>query len=191
MFKKGIFIVVLLISYCFIEPKRGDAWTGIGTTLLETYRIGLAEARTWDSNANLTLIISVGSTSSNPQSTIGLDGRREVWNMIFTNGQRNATLILNIKRGKIAIKHAINDSAPGFEVISPEQLTLDSTEMVRIAKKHGLRPGKGFVEGYHFKVIKEKQTLFFGIYGHNKDGNLKTWYMNNKGTIMGSATKND
>jgi hypothetical protein len=190
MLRRGFMIFLLLIS-CIIETNEVIASTNQGVTLLQAYQIGLEEARKWDSQANLTLITSVGDTGSTPPSTLGNDGRREVWNLLFGNGQKNETMIINIKNGKIAIKRIVKDNIQNFEIIPQSELILDSTNMVKIAIKYDVRPGEGWAKGYHFIVSKDHRALFFGVVGQNKYGNITRLYMDKTGKILGSVTKNE
>jgi hypothetical protein len=184
-------MIFLLLISCIIETNEVIASTNQGVTLLQAYQIGLEEARKWDSQANLTLITSVGDTGSTPPSTLGNDGRREVWNLLFGNGQKNETMIINIKNGKIAIKRIVKDNIQNFEIIPQSELILDSTNMVKIAIKYDVRPGEGWAKGYHFIVRKDHQALFFGVVGQNKYGNITRLYMDKTGKILGSVTKNE
>ncbi|MGE7613308.1 hypothetical protein [Paenibacillus sp. FSL H7-0737] len=102
-------IFLILLSGINVMSKA-TASTSSGITLVDAFQIGLTESRKWDAQANLISITSVGDTSSTPPSTLAIDGKREVWNLLFGNGQRNQILIINIKKGKIAIK---NDVKPG------------------------------------------------------------------------------
>ncbi|MFC5647553.1 hypothetical protein ACFPYJ_00105 [Paenibacillus solisilvae] len=190
MLRRGILIFLILIS-CIIVKSKAKAFTNPGITLLDAYQIGLEEARNWDAQANLTLITSVGDTGSTPPSTLGNDGRREVWNLLFGNGQRNESLIINIKKGKIGITQTVKEDIQDFEIIPQSELILDSTDMVQIAIKYGVRPGEGWAKGYHFNVRKDHQALFLGVIGQNKYGKMTTLYMDKTGKVLGSETKNE
>jgi hypothetical protein len=190
MFQKGILIFLLWISsYIVIGEVRAS--TSPGISLIEAYLIGLDEARKWDTRADLIFITSVGDTESLPISTLGQDGKREVWNLLFTNGQRNETLIINIKKGRIAIKQTTKENTQDFMIIPQEDLLLNSTAMVQTAIKHGIRPSDGWMKGYHFNVNKDQQDLFFGVIGQNKEGKMTKLYMDKTGKVLGSETKND
>lgn len=94
MLLRGVLIFLILLS-CINLMSKATASTSTGTTLVETFQIGLTEARKWDTQANLISITSVGDTGSTPPSTLGKDGKREVWNLLFGNSQRNEALIIN------------------------------------------------------------------------------------------------
>lgn len=176
MWLRGIVLfIVLLSSFPVISEARTTKTLGI--TLLEAYKIGLEEAKRWDSNANLTFITSVGDTGVTSPSTLGKDGKREVWNLLFTNRLLNESLIINIKRGEIAIRRTAVGAVQDFEIILQSELILDSTDMVRISNNNGLEPGEGWAKGYHFTVIKDPKALFFGVIGQNKNGKMTKLYM--------------
>lgn len=82
--------------------SKATASTSSGITLVDAFQIGLTESRKWDAQANLISITSVGDTSSTPPSTLGIDGK-EVWNLLFGNGQRNQILIINIKKVRLRL----------------------------------------------------------------------------------------
>lgn len=190
MLRRGVLIFLILLSGINVMSKA-TASTSSGITLVDAFQIGLTESRKWDAQANLISITSVGDTSSTPPSTLGIDGKREVWNLLFGNGQRNQILIINIKKGKIAIMRTVQGDIQDFEIIPQSDLILDSPNMVQIAIENDVKPGEGWAKGYHFNVIKDHQALFFGVIGQNKYGMMTKLYMDKTGKVMGSETKNE
>ncbi|WP_219834120.1 hypothetical protein [Paenibacillus sp. R14(2021)] len=188
MFRRAILIFLTYVS-CFIDMGAVRASNSPAISLLEAHQIGLGEARKWDTQAELIYITSVGDKGSMPPSTLGHDGKREIWNLLFTNGPRNQTLIINIKKGKIAIEQIAKENTQDFKIIPQGDLLLDSTDMVQTAIKYGIRPGEGWAEGYHFKISKDQHALFFGVIGQNKDGKMTKLYMDKAGKVLGSETK--
>lgn len=102
MLRKGVLIFLILLSGINVMSKA-TASTSSGITLVDAFQIGLTEARKWDAQANLISITSVGDTGSTPPSTLGNDGKREVWNLLFGNGQRNEILFINIKKVRLRL----------------------------------------------------------------------------------------
>jgi hypothetical protein len=161
MLRRGVLIFLILLSGINAISKA-TASTSSGITLVDAFQIGLTEARKWNVQANLISITSVGDTGSTPPSTLGNDGKREVWNLLFGNGQRNEILIINIKKGKISIIRTVQENIQDFEIIPQSDLILDSTNMVQIAIKHDVKPGKDGLKDIITTLLKTIKPCFLG-----------------------------
>jgi hypothetical protein len=186
--RRIVLFTILLSSFPVMSEVAASINKGI--TLLEAFQIGNEEAKLWDPKANLKFITSVGDTGATPPSTLGDDGKREVWNILFTNHLHNKSMLINIIQGKIVIKRIVTDNVQDVEIIQQKDLVLDSPDMVKIAKQNGVEPGEGWAKGFHFTVVKDPKALFFGIIGQNKDGKMTKLYMDKTGKILGSVIKN-
>lgn len=118
-------------------------------SLLDAWNKMDAYAHTWGSDASLIYLTSV---DVNDQEQIpATDGRRRVWQALYTSPAFNKQLNVQIVDGEItsAIEDGIHD--PGITVIS-EKPTIDSSEALRQVQAarpdFGASVGRG--KGYHF-----------------------------------------
>ncbi|WP_274653788.1 hypothetical protein [Paenibacillus humicola] len=155
-------------------------------TLLEAYKLGNEEALAWDKNAKLMLITSVDELDKKT-TTLGSNGKRSIWNMMFGSKEKKSVLILNIKNGKIVINKTVLENFKDSELISPGELLLDSPYMVDQAKKNNLKPGETWPKGYHFTVKKDEQGVHFAVVGQDENHKLTKLYFDPKtGELVGT-----
>ncbi|OXS55077.1 hypothetical protein B1A99_25200 [Cohnella sp. CIP 111063] len=176
-FLLGIIVIVACIGVItFITNKRSKPHE---ISLKEAYSIGLVEAKKWNNNAKLIYLTSVDDANTFKGSQ-GSNGKRYSWNMIFGDIQKQNVLILNVKNGGVDHKQVSSDSIQEIQLIEQNDLILDSTEMVELAKKNKLKPGVEWAKGYHFTIEKDENGFFFSVVGLNKDQKFTRLYFNPK-----------
>lgn len=111
--------------------------------------------------------------------------------MIFGNSEKKQVLIINVKNGRVEMKHTSPENVENVELISPNQLTLDSPYMASQAKLYKLKPGEVWAKGYHFTITKDEKGLFFAVVGLDEQNKFTKLYFNSIGKLIGKETKNN
>lgn len=119
-------------------------------TLKQAYSIANIEAKKWDADAVVAAIASLGE---NKEGTMGEDGRRRKWNLIFVVPNKSKSLLLVIENKEVKFTKDFN-TIEG-ESLNMNEVVLDSPEAVAFSKsKLNLQPGRLFPDGYHFVLQK-------------------------------------
>ncbi|WML39624.1 hypothetical protein RCG19_21010 [Neobacillus sp. OS1-2] len=187
-FKKLLFltsIIFALIITIFIQLNNKSDNTNI--SLIEAYELGLTIAQKRDSTADLIFMNSVDDGKNS-----GFDGKRGSWNLMFALPEKEKRLLVVIESGKIKTTRTL-DEITKEEVIKRNEISINSNKAVMNASKnYGLKPGyiKNFFNGYHFKLEKEDNKVFFAVVGVNKENNLTDIYFNARnGEFFGGSTR--
>lgn len=188
-FKKLLFgtsiVIFALIITIFIQLNYKSDSTNI--SLIKAYELGLTIAQKKDSTADLIFMNSVDDGKNS-----GFDGKRGSWNLMFALPEKEKRLLVVIENGEIKTTQTL-DEIIKEEVIKRNEISINSDKaVINASKNYGLKPGyiKNFFNGYHFKLEKEDNKVFFAVVGFNKENNLTDIYFNAKnGEFFGGSTR--
>ncbi|MCC3376062.1 hypothetical protein [Cohnella sp. REN36] len=170
---RRIRLLLLLSVVCLTASGQSVRAQPRDLTAQEAYRIGLAPARKAGLD-QLILLTSVDrAVETRDTITLGANGKREVWNLVFGHRGSQRILIVNIKNGGVASARESRDFVRDDEFIQASELVVDSPYLYEQAVKLRLRPGQSFARGYHYIVRREWQTVFFTVVGYDERQRMK------------------
>ena len=146
-------------------------------TMKEAIAIAYKDAKKWSNDAKLIKIISTDAMD-NPINKSGELGKRNTWNIKFTDIKSTHEYIIFVSNGKIA-KHEQTEFGEK-KIIKDSDLTLDSSDALSIAiNQKKLKPGIDWAIGYHFNLEYAsfydkpgKEYLIIEVIGLSPKGNF-------------------
>lgn len=168
-----------------------------GTTMKEAIKIADGQAYKWSADAQLVSLTSADE-ANNSNIGSGGHGRRQTWNLFYTDTGSTHEFSIQVCKGKVADSQAteFGEKKP----IKYADLNLDSDEAVAIAvREKGLKPGKDWAVGYHFVLDHQtfngngKEYLVLQVFGLSPGGNLAAVFIDesNKKIILAQEKIND
>lgn len=116
----------------------------------EAIKIAHRSAKEWREDAQLQFITSRDTDMDLQDSGIpGLDGRRRAWSFQFKDPKSHETIIVDVLDGAVTNLFPAGVShKPGMDL---SEIHLNGSELTKTAAYAGLKPGKGWAVGYHFR----------------------------------------
>lgn len=175
--------VILLLVKLGVPNEQYDAHA---VDLFDAYQIASAEAIKWDKAALPYFIASVDDSIDNG-FVKGEDGKRHYWNFDFVVENLNKHLIITLHDKAIVNIIEAESCVNNDCIIDIEKLNISTSEAVRIAKEtHGLLPGTGWAQGYHFVIENEGMVLVLAVVGLNESGEMSRVFFNAEtGAVIG------
>ncbi|WP_431028392.1 hypothetical protein [Lysinibacillus sp. LZ02] len=182
--KKIVFVVLLLlISVGAVEKISARSLQSTEETfeadeqelsIKQAIELAYPPALKWNENAQLLQAINIDLDQ--PGKSIGSNGKRKYWNILFGVPDTNKAFLVTIHEGKIDHTSDLtrNGSSPypKKEFIQMEDIKYDSPELLEKALKiGGIYPGKDWAKGYDFMLIKdaERNMDLIIVIGWNSD----------------------
>lgn len=139
-------------------------------TLKKALEISNNEAIKWADDAQLVFITSTDARD-NPSESSGNNGKRNSWNIVFSSHKKNKQYNIIISSKKIIYNKEID--MPVYNYIDSNKISLDSTDLIKIAKNNGLSANStdnNWAIGYHFALQylndnNENTFLAYSVYG--------------------------
>lgn len=184
--KKIVFLFLLLIisigavekvSVGSIESAEGTLKVDEQQELSIKQAIELAypAALQWDENAQLLDAINI-DLDDKAEKSIGSNGKRKYWNIMFGVPDTHKNFLVTIYKGKFEGKKDLTVDGtspyPKKDFIALEDIKYDSPELLKKALKMGsIFPGNDWAKGYNFFLIKdtERNINLMLVIGWNSD----------------------
>ncbi|MFJ6208938.1 hypothetical protein [Lysinibacillus sp. NPDC092081] len=183
--KKIVFVVLLLlISVGAVEKVSARTLQSTEDPLevaeqqelsiKEAIELAYPPASKWNKNAQL--IDAINIDLDKPGKSIGSNGKRKHWNILFGVPETNKAFLVTIHDGKIDDTNDLtSDGAspyPEKEFIQMKDIKYDSPELLQKALKiGGIYPGKDWAKGYNFMLRKdiERNVTLLLVIGWNSN----------------------
>ncbi|MEY9977299.1 hypothetical protein [Lysinibacillus sp. RC79] len=127
-------------------------------------------------NKNTQLIDAINIDLDKPGKSIGSNGKRKHWNILFGVPETNKAFLVTIHDGKIDYTNDLTRDGtspyPKKEFIQMKNIMYDSPELLQKALKiGGIYPGKNWAKGYNFMLRKdiERNINLLLVIGWNSD----------------------
>ncbi|MFJ8090080.1 hypothetical protein ACIQ7N_17990 [Lysinibacillus sp. NPDC095746] len=128
----------------------------------------------WNKNAQL--IDAINIDLDKRRKSIGSNGKRKHWNILFGVPETNKVFLVTIHDGKIDYTNDVTRDGtspyPKKEFIQMKDIQYDSPELLQKALKiGGIYPGENWAKGYNFMLRKdiERNVTILLIIGWNSD----------------------
>lgn len=121
-------------------------------TLKKALEISKGEASKWSDDAQLVFITSTDANDE-PTENSGNNGKRKSWNIVFSSNNKKKQYNIIISNKEIIYNEEID--MPVYDYIDLQKITLDSSDLVEIAKKNNISANNSdsnWAIGYHFAL---------------------------------------
>ncbi|MBE7467762.1 MAG: hypothetical protein HS114_01300 [Anaerolineales bacterium] len=169
-----VFVSVLsLSSKVWNVSAQSNKPTPVPLFLSEAYRLGLDVALNWNSSAKLYAMLSTdqGEDPDVPDVKRGLDGRRISWNLDFVIPETERHLLLEVRSGQVVNQTEVQGPHGDNFFEEKEVMAIQTADNLQIAKQQGLRPGRAWATGYHYRLFKDGKVPILVIRGDDDQGN--------------------
>lgn len=183
--KRIVFVVLLLLvpidtieivsaSSLQLTKETFEADEQQELSIKQAIELANPSALKWNENAQL--IDAINIDLDKPGKSIGSNGKRKHWNILFGVPETNKAFLVTIHDGKIDYTNDLTrdgtSSYPKKEFIQTNDIKYDSPELLQKALKMGnIYPGKDWAKGYNFMLIKdtERNVPLLLVIGWNSD----------------------
>lgn len=183
--KKIVFVVLLLLISVGAFEKVSAHTLQSTDDLLEVteqqelsikqaIELAFTPALEWNKNAQL--INAINIDIDKPGKSIGSNGKRKHWNILFGVPKTNKAFLVTIHDGKIDDTNDLTMDGtspyPKKEFIQMKDIIYDSPELLQKAIKiGGIYPGKDWAKGYNFMLRKdiERNVPLLLVIGWNSE----------------------
>ncbi|MCL1698355.1 MULTISPECIES: hypothetical protein [unclassified Lysinibacillus] len=176
--KKLAFVVILLFvtvsSIEIVSASSVQADEQQELSIVEAIELANPAALKWDKSAQLLMAINIDLDK--PWTSIGSNGKRKNWNILFGVPDTNKSYVVTIHEGKIdhSDDYTVDGTSPypKKEFIQINDIKYDSPEMLKKARSMGyIYPGKDWGKGYNFMLSKdtERDIPLLIVIGWNND----------------------
>lgn len=180
-----IFVIgFLLLFFSRIELFTDAEETDKSITLLKAYQLGLEYAREIDRKAELLHINSVDDDKKS-----GMNGKKENWQMLIVLPNKDKRIGITIENQKVTRTQMLDGASSSYFIIRENEMKFNSVEAVKKAiNDFSLEPGgkdNYLFNGYHFKLIKDKDILFLTVVGDKNDNQMEVHFDATTGKYLG------
>ena len=172
-----VFLVAsAIILFAVVESSKIDK---DAVTLKEAIYIAEADAHLWQADATVAQIVSTDAGDILNDEN-GKNGKRRCWNILFVSDSEEKQYSVFVIRGRTAYNQEVQ--MPTYAAIElDEEVSIDSTDAVKIAKRYGVKPvpkSDEWAVGYHYALqyltdIEARKTfLAMMVYGVTGNGNF-------------------
>ena len=185
MLKKRILLSLiytfLVLAICIIPIQMNKEYT-----VNEALEIAFKEATIHNENAKLYYMSSLDERS-NTSSELGKNGHRRAWNFDFGIENSNNHIVFTLHKGEIKnLTFTLGPDIPN-ELMSLEDVKIDSPEAVKIARQDfNLKPGENWAYGYHYNVMRLDDIPMMLVVGLNSNKKMHQIKFN---TLTGNVIK--
>lgn len=148
-------------------------------SIMQAIELAFPYASKWNNNAQIFLAINIDLDE--PGESIGSNGKRKYWNVIFGVPSTNKSFLVTIHNGKM--NQTVDLTREGTTPISEKEfiqmkdIQYDSPELLKKALEIGnVYPGKDWAKGYNFMLVKdtERNIPLLLVIGWNNDESTMT-----------------
>lgn len=154
-------------------------------TFLEAYNLGLKQGQKYDKKTVLVFFNSVDDGNIS-----GGNGKKSDWQGVFSLPTVKHHMVIVIEKGKLK-NYRIIDSSDELTIPNSE-LKIDSDQIIKTAiKEFNLQPSPKedpFSHGYHFRLVRDKENIFFGVDGRINNQNAEIFFDTKTGKYLGGVT---
>lgn len=143
-------------------------------SIKQAIELAYPPALKWNENAQL--INAINIDLDKPGKSIGSNGKRKHWNILFGVPETNKAFLVTIHDGKIDDTNDLTRDGtspyPKKEFIQMKDIKYDSPELLQKALKiGGIYPGKDWAKAYNFMLRKdiERNVPLLLVIGWNSD----------------------